>query len=82
MYDELSKLAQCFLVDMIEKNVVVEALERHNMHGSHEDVVGVSEMVKVLTFLFDKLDQNDKAKIDIPLSIDLSLNWLLNVYDR
>ena len=71
-----------FLVDMIEKNVVVEALERHNMHGSHEDVVGVSDMVKVLTFLFDKLDQNEKAKIDIPLSIDLSLNWLLNVYDR
>lgn len=71
-----------FLVDMIEKNVIVEALERHNMHGSHEDVVGVSEMVKVLTFLFDKLDQNEKAKIDVPLSIDLSLNWLLNVYDR
>lgn len=69
-------------VDMIEKNVIVEALERHNMHGSHEDVVGVSEMVKVLTFLFDKLDQNEKAKIDVPLSIDLSLNWLLNVYDR
>ncbi|XP_028414557.1 dystrophin-like isoform X10 [Dendronephthya gigantea] len=68
-------------LDMVEKNVVVEALERHNMHGSHEDIIGVSEMVKVLTFIFDKLDMKEKEAIDIPLSIDLSLNWLLNVYD-
>ena len=67
---------------MVEKNIVVELLERHNMHGSHEDVIGVSEMVKVLAFIFNKLDQKEKEAIDIPLSIDLSLNWLLNVYDR
>lgn len=67
---------------MVETNVVIEALERHNIHGSHEDVIGVSEMVKVLTFIFDKLERKEKDAIDIPLSIDLSLNWLLNVYDR
>jgi hypothetical protein len=39
-------------------------------------------MVKVLTFIFDKLDEKEKEGIDVPLSIDLSLNWLLNVYDR
>jgi hypothetical protein len=69
-------------VDAVEKNVVIEAFERHNMHGSHEDIIGVSEMVKVLTFIFDKLDPKEKEDVDIPLSIDLSLNWLLNVYDR
>ena len=67
---------------MVDKNTVVEAFEHHNLHGSHEDVVGVSEMVKVLTYIFDKLDKKEKDGIDIPLSIDLSLNWLLNVYDR
>ena len=78
-----SKSHVCYFpVDMVEKNAVVEALERHNMHGSHEDVIGVSEMVKVLTFIFDKLDEKEKEGIDVPLSIDLSLNWLLNVYDR
>lgn len=67
---------------MIHMKDVIEAFERHNMHGSHEDVIGVSEMVKVLTYMFDKLGDKKKANVDIPLSIDLSLNWLLNVYDR
>ena len=67
---------------MVHMNDVVEALERQNMHGSHEDVIGVSEMVKVLNHMFDKLDEQQRNSVDVPLSIDLSLNWLLNVYDR
>ena len=81
-HKRLLNFIMSFPVDMVEKTAVVEAFERHNMHGSHEDVIGVSEIVKVLTFIFDKLDQKQKETIDIPLSIDLSLNWLLNVYDR
>lgn len=71
-----------FVVDMVDINVVIEAFKSHNLCGSHEDIIGVSEMVEILTSIFEKLERNNGQTVNLPLSIDLSLNWILNVYDR
>jgi len=46
-------------------------------------LIGVPEMVKVLTTIYENIDvPADYTMISNEFSVDLTLNWLLNVYDR
>ena len=46
----------------------------------HLDVI---DLVTCLTAIFERLQDDDvSAQVNVPLSVDLVLNWLLNVYDR
>jgi len=46
-------------------------------------VIGVTDIVNFLINVFDPLTDQTGAlhNVDIPLTVDLILNWLLNVYD-
>lgn len=71
-------------VDLVTLTNVVSALDQHNLKNASNDLlIGVPEMVKVLTTIYENIEvPADYTMISNEFSVDLTLNWLLNVYDR
>ena len=71
-------------MDLVTLNNVISSLEHHNLkQAPNEALIGVPEMVKVLTTIYDNIDiPADYTMISNEFCVDLTLNWLLNVYDR
>lgn len=55
--------------------------EQHQL-THNEKVLEVPDIVTCLLSIYTELQQVNPDHIDIPLCVDLCLNWLLNVYDR
>jgi len=45
-------------------------------------VVGVVDVMNTLLLMFEPLTLSHGEVMNVPVIIDLILNWLLNVYDR
>lgn len=43
--------------------------------------IGVEQVIILLKAIFTKIEMNEGTKLDIPLAVDLTLNWLSNLYD-
>ena len=71
-------------MDLVTLTNVVSALDQHHLKNASNDMlIGVPEMVKVLTTIYENIDvPADYTMISNEFSVDLTLNWLLNVYDR
>lgn len=56
---------------------------RNSISGmsSNEILVDVEQVILVLKQIYTKIQTDEKPQLDVPLSIDLTLNWLLNLYD-
>ncbi|KAG7257970.1 hypothetical protein CRUP_007160, partial [Coryphaenoides rupestris] len=46
-----------------------------------ERVMDVVEVIHALTALYERLEEERAVAINVPLCVDMCLNWLLNVYD-
>lgn len=44
-------------------------------------LIGVEQIILCLKLIYEQIQSDEKPTMDVPLSIDLTLNWLLNVYD-
>lgn len=44
-------------------------------------LIGVEQIILCLKSIYEEIQRAEKPTLDVPLSIDLTLNWLLNVYD-
>ena len=69
-------------VYMVDLPVIIAALDEEGIgDGYAEGNLSVSELLRVLTSIF--MNQNDDCTdyMDISLSSELLLNWILNVYD-
>uniref|UniRef100_A0A674P1M0 Dystrophin related protein 2 n=1 Tax=Takifugu rubripes TaxID=31033 RepID=A0A674P1M0_TAKRU len=53
--------------------------EQELQQGEH--VMDVVEMIHGLTALYERLEEERSVLVNIPLCVDMCLNWLLNVYD-
>jgi hypothetical protein len=69
-------------VDLLRLVSVVDVFREQDLqHGEH--VMDVVEMIHALTGLYERLEEERRAiVVNIPLCVDMCLNWLLNVYDR
>ncbi|XP_065653209.1 utrophin-like isoform X2 [Hydra vulgaris] len=67
------------LVDM--DNVAIKAFQRHDITANNDSLIDVGEMVAVLLTMFGNIDPTRKEAIVVPQCVDLTLNWLLNVFD-
>lgn len=48
---------------------------------SNDSQLGVEQIIFYLKAIYEKIQNEEKPSLDVPLSIDLTLNWLLNLYD-
>lgn len=70
-----------FSVDLVALSSLVEVFrEQELQQGEH--VMDVVEMIHGLTALYERLEEERSILVNIPLCVDMCLNWLLNVYDR
>lgn len=49
--------------------------------GNHDTLIGVEQIISILKAVYERIQSEEKLTLDVPLSIDLTLNWLLNLYD-
>uniref|UniRef100_A0A3Q3VRP9 Uncharacterized protein n=1 Tax=Mola mola TaxID=94237 RepID=A0A3Q3VRP9_MOLML len=69
-----------FSVDLVALSSLVEVFrEQELQQGEH--VMDVVEMIHGLTALYERLEEERSILVNIPLCVDMCLNWLLNVYD-
>lgn len=57
-------------------SVAIESFDRHGLRAQNDKLIDIPDMTTVLHSLFVTIDQ-----IDLPLMLDLAINWILNVYD-
>lgn len=70
-----------FLVDLVALSSLVEMFREQELQQA-DHVMDVVEVIHGLTALYEKLEEERSVLVNIPLCVDMCLNWLLNVYDR
>ncbi|KAI3351611.1 hypothetical protein L3Q82_020452, partial [Scortum barcoo] len=78
-HPKMTELYQA-LVDLVALSSLAEVFrEQELQQGEH--VMDVVEMIHGLTALYERLEEERSILVNIPLCVDMCLNWLLNVYD-
>lgn len=80
-YVLLKLFCRCLSVDLVTLTGLVDIFREQDLQEA-ERVMDVVEMIHSLTTLYEKLEEDRSILVNIPLCIDMCLNWLLNVYDR
>lgn len=80
-YVLLKLFCRCVSVDLVTLTGLVDIFREQDLQEA-ERVMDVVEMIHSLTTLYEKLEEDRSILVNIPLCIDMCLNWLLNVYDR
>lgn len=70
-----------FVVDLVTLTTALEIFNEHDLQAS-EHVMDVVEVIHCLTALYERLEEERGILVNVPLCVDMSLNWLLNVFDR
>jgi regulator of replication initiation timing len=79
---KLRKIQQKLCLDLLDLEVAISGFDNHGLKiESHDMAIQVPEMELVLTSIYETLKQEEPDEVDVPLCVDLALNWLLNVYD-
>lgn len=68
-------------VDLVTLTTALEIFNEHDLQAS-EHVMDVVEVIHCLTALYERLEEERGILVNVPLCVDMSLNWLLNVFDR
>ncbi|XP_065355050.1 dystrophin, isoforms A/C/F/G/H isoform X6 [Calliphora vicina] len=63
-------------LDRIPMSAAIESFDNHGLRAQNDKLIDIPDMTTVLHSLFVTLD-----KIDLTKSLDLAINWILNVYD-
>uniref|UniRef100_A0A4W5LMA9 EF-hand domain-containing protein n=2 Tax=Hucho hucho TaxID=62062 RepID=A0A4W5LMA9_9TELE len=67
-------------VDLLGMPAACEVFEQHGLK-QNEQLMDIMQVMTCLTSLYEKLDQQHGNLVNVPLCVDMCLNWLLNVYD-
>lgn len=62
-------------------NNAINAFDQHGLRAQNDKLISVPEMITCLSSIYEGLATENNSLINIPLSLDLCLNWLLNLYD-
>ena len=61
--------------------MAIEAFDAHGLRGQNDKLLDVSDMITVLTSLYETIAAANPTTVNVTLCLDLTLNWMLNVYD-
>ncbi|XP_048518635.1 dystrophin-like isoform X1 [Dendroctonus ponderosae] len=67
-------------LDLVGLTAVSESFDLHGLRAQNDKILDVADMILVLRAVFNNVASQD-LDIDVPLCVDMALNWLLNVYD-
>ncbi|KAG8307499.1 hypothetical protein J6590_020630 [Homalodisca vitripennis] len=68
-------------LDLLSLSRAVESFDSHGLRAQNDKLLDVTDMVTVLASLYELLAAENPSLVNVPLCLDLAVNWLLNVYD-
>ena len=71
-----------FPVDLLNMNNAIDAFDQHGLRGQSDQLMDVMEMITCMTSMYEGIAEDHPNLVNVPLCVDLALNWMLNVYDR
>ncbi|CAN0498960.1 unnamed protein product [Rangifer tarandus platyrhynchus] len=77
---KIRRLQKALCLDLLELNTTNEVFEQHKLN-QNDQLLSVPDVINCLTTTYDGLEQMHKNLVNVPLCVDMCLNWLLNVYD-
>uniref|UniRef100_A0A8C1ZJ30 Dystrophin n=1 Tax=Cyprinus carpio TaxID=7962 RepID=A0A8C1ZJ30_CYPCA len=77
---KLRRMQKALCLDLLGMSAVCEAFEQHNLK-QNEQFMDIMQVINCLTSIYDRLEQQHSGLVNVPLCVDMCLNWLLNVYD-
>ncbi|XP_070800304.1 dystrophin isoform X4 [Pituophis catenifer annectens] len=77
---KLRRLQKALCLDLLNLSAACDALDQHNFK-QNDQPVDILQIINCLTTIYDKLEQEHNNLVNVPLCVDMCLNWLLNVYD-
>ncbi|KAF7278085.1 dystrophin [Rhynchophorus ferrugineus] len=78
---KLRTIQKKLCLDIVNIATVSEAFDLHGLRAQNDKILDVADMILVLRAIYSNIASQDTNPIDVPLCVDLALNWLLNVYD-
>ncbi|XP_059053105.1 dystrophin-like [Achroia grisella] len=66
---------------MLQLPSALEAFDSHGLRAQNDRLIDIPDMITVLTSLYEMIAGENPSLVNVPLCLDLSINWLLNVYD-
>ncbi|CAH1369518.1 hypothetical protein MTP99_010932 [Tenebrio molitor] len=78
---KLRAIQKKLCLDLVSINAASEAFDLHGLRGQNDKLLDVADMILVLRAIYGAAAGQQPALVDVPLCVDLGLNWLLNVYD-
>uniref|UniRef100_A0A8C5H346 Dystrophin related protein 2 n=1 Tax=Gouania willdenowi TaxID=441366 RepID=A0A8C5H346_GOUWI len=77
---KLRRVQKALRLDLVSLSSLVEVFREQDLQQG-EHVMDVVEVIHGLTALYERLEEERSILVNIPLCVDMCLNWLLNVYD-
>ncbi|XP_029417816.1 utrophin [Nannospalax galili] len=77
---KIRRLQKALCLDLLELNTTNEVFKQHKLN-QNDQLLTVPDVINCLTTTYDGLEQLHKDLVNVPLCVDMCLNWLLNVYD-
>uniref|UniRef100_A0A8C0KB61 Utrophin n=1 Tax=Canis lupus dingo TaxID=286419 RepID=A0A8C0KB61_CANLU len=77
---KIRRLQKALCLDLLELNTTNEVFKQHKLN-QNDQLLSVPDVINCLTTTYDGLEQMHKDLVNVPLCVDMCLNWLLNVYD-
>ena len=78
---KLREVQKALGLHYLNLNVAIEAFDAHGLRGQNDKLLDVPDMITVLSSLYETISAAHPTAVNVPLCLDLTLNWMLNVYD-
>ncbi|XP_053146646.1 utrophin isoform X4 [Hemicordylus capensis] len=77
---KIRRLQKALCLDLLDLNTTNEAFKQHKLN-QNDQLLTVQDVVSCLTTIYGGMEEKHKDLVDVPVCVDMCLNWLLNVYD-
>uniref|UniRef100_A0A8C2XKX2 Dystrophin n=1 Tax=Cyclopterus lumpus TaxID=8103 RepID=A0A8C2XKX2_CYCLU len=77
---KLRRLQKALCLDLLSMPIACEVFDQQGLK-QNEQLLDIPLLVTCLTSLYQRLEQSHSHLVNVPLCVDMCLNWLLNVYD-
>ncbi|XP_066471431.1 utrophin isoform X3 [Tiliqua scincoides] len=77
---KIRRLQKALCLDLLDLNTTNEAFKQHKLN-QNDQLLSVQDVVSCLTTIYSGMEEKHKDLVNVPLCVDMCLNWLLNVYD-
>ncbi|XP_066908769.1 dystrophin isoform X4 [Halyomorpha halys] len=68
-------------LDLVTVTRAIDVFDTHGLRAQNDKVLDVTDMISVLRTIYETLAGENPSLVNVPLCLDLAVNWLLNVYD-